>query len=204
MEPADFAVAIEEVMSEECTRYECVYEDEDEIARIWNFVIDDSISGYIAVEDNEDSLGIQTVSIGLHLKDVTELSRDEIVNLFAANAEFINAGLSIIHIPVPADNEESEDYDDAEDSTEEEPETEIRELLIIQTRTPFEAFDPEEFRSYIDNLVFQYQIILGEEEPDAKDDIIDDLDLMLEENEPQENEQTKLKGKRNGRRSGNS
>lgn len=188
MEPADFAVRIEEVMAEECTRYECVYEDDDEIGRIWNFLLDDSISGYIGVEDNEETLGIRTVSVGIHLKDITDLSREELVNLFSANSDFINASLSIINIPVPS--EESEVNDEEEEEEDEEKEEELRELLIIQSRYPFESFEPDDFRNYVDNMIFQYQAILGnDDEDDGGDDDIDDLDDLLDDDLDDGNEE---------------
>ena len=174
MEPADFAVIIEEIMAEECTKYECVFEDEDEIARIWNFILDESISGYIGLEDNEETIGIQTVSIGLHLKDITNLSREDLINLFSANSDFINANLSVINIPIPVKDEEELEED-------EEPEVEIKELLIIQSRIPFDAFVPEDFRSYIDNMIFQYQVILGSDDDDENDEMIEDLEDILDE-----------------------
>lgn len=185
MEPADFAVKIEEVMAEECTEYECVFEDEEEIGRIWNFILDDSISGYVGLEDNEETLGIQTVSVGIHLQDVTDLPREDIVNLFSANAEFINATLSIINIPLPVDSDEEVEVDEDEDEEQDddqEPEVQLRELLIIQSRFLLESFDPADLRSHIDNMLFQHEAILGttdDEDEESEDngilDVIDDI-----------------------------
>jgi hypothetical protein len=40
MEPADFAVQIEEIMAEVTSEYECVILDENDIGMLWTFVIE--------------------------------------------------------------------------------------------------------------------------------------------------------------------
>ena len=75
MEPADFAVQIEEIMAEVTSEYECVILDENEIGMLWTFVIEDSISGYIGIEENEDGVKVKTVSV-IHLKDITDVSKE--------------------------------------------------------------------------------------------------------------------------------
>ena len=184
MEAADFAVKIEEVMNEECTAYECIFEDEEEIGRIWKFQIEETIDGYIAIEENEETIGIQTVSIGLYLRDITDYSRDDLLELFYANADFLNASFSIVKIPVPVEDQRIPDLDE-EDPEDEEIETEEHEILTIQSRMPADAFDPNDFKTYIENMLYQYQIAMdasGENDEDDDEEIEDDfLDLIDED-----------------------
>ncbi|HNX77592.1 MAG TPA: hypothetical protein PLM07_17815 [Candidatus Rifleibacterium sp.] len=178
MEPADFAVKIEEVMTEECSSYECQLLDDDEIGILWTFLIEDTISGYLGIEDNEDTLKVKTISVGLHLKDITDYSREEVMAILEANGELINANFSVVKFPSrepeekePVFVEEGEDliFDD-----EDEDEPEMRDLLIIQTRLPFDAFEPKDFSAFVHNLLFQADTMLGSGEDDEDDD--DELD----------------------------
>jgi len=169
MEPADFAVRIEEVMTEECSSYECVLVDDDEIGRLWTFVIEDTFSGYLSVDDNEESLKVRTVTVGLNLKDITGSSREELLELFARNAGLVSANFSVMKFPVASENgdepmilDEGEDVDYADD----ESEPEMHDMLIIQTRLPFEAFAPEDFGGYIQNLLFQADLQLSSRDDD--------------------------------------
>jgi hypothetical protein len=176
MEPADFAVRIEEVMLEACTAYECIFEDDDEIARIWKFLIDDALDGYIAVEDNDGTLDFMTVSIGLYLKDISDYLREDLIHILYANSELINANLSVVKVPV-AVQAEDEEADPDEEAATEPPVMEEREILIISTRLPFDAFEPDDFRGYIDNMLFQYYILI---EPELENEDLDDLDDLEE------------------------
>lgn len=178
MEPADFAVRIEEIMAEECTSYECVLVDEEQIGILWTFLIEDTITGYLGIEDNEETLNVRTVSVGLHLKDITGISREELMELFELNGELINANFSVVKFPAKqsADEEqepvfvdEGEDliYDDDEDENEE---AELHDLLIIQTRLPFDAFSPDDFGAFIQNLLFQADTMLNKDKDEEEDD----------------------------------
>jgi len=176
MEPADFAVRIEEVMTEECSSYECVLVDDDEIGRLWTFVIEDTFSGYLSVDDNEESLKVRTVTVGINLKDITGASREELLELFARNAGLVSANFSVMKFPVAADAEEEpliidegEDVDFAGD----EAEPELHDMLIIQTRLPFEAFAPEDFGGYIQNLLFQADLQLTQADDDEEGGLTD-------------------------------
>ncbi|PKL46887.1 MAG: hypothetical protein CVV42_15010 [Candidatus Riflebacteria bacterium HGW-Riflebacteria-2] len=169
MEPADFAVRIEEVMAEECSSYECVLIDEDDIGRLWTFVIEDTFSGYLSVEDNEEGLKVRTVTVGLNLKDVTEASREELLELFTRNAALVSANFCVMKFPVAGDAEdeplivdEGEDVD--YDNSDNEPE--MHDMLIIQTRLPFEAFAPEDFGDFVQNLLFQADLQLSSQDDD--------------------------------------
>ena len=95
---ADFAVDIEEVLTKECSSYECVLCDEHDIGVLWSFLIEDSISGFIGVEDNEDSIGIATVTTGIHLKEITDADRDSLMHILDLNSELINATFTVAHI----------------------------------------------------------------------------------------------------------
>ena len=171
MELADFAVNIEEVMAEVTTKYECVMTDENDIGKLWTFLVEDSISGYIGVEDNEDGIDIRTVSIGLHLKDITDISKEELLGLFELNSELINANFSVVKYPVPQKDKDENDDDliEAESGEtlseiEDETDPELRDLLIIQTRVPYEAFSVEDFEPFIKNLMFQADMLLEDDE----------------------------------------
>ncbi|MGM0599189.1 MAG: hypothetical protein ACQETH_05145 [Candidatus Rifleibacteriota bacterium] len=178
MEPADFAVKIEEVMAEDCTVYECVFEDDNEIGRVWNFAIEDSISGYLAVEDNEETFEVQTVSVGLYLKDISDYSREDLFNLLYVNSEFINATLSVIKIPIPIDDEtELSEEIDMED-----PElVEMHDFLVIHSRIPLEIFNPEDFMGYVENMLVQYEVLLGDDNETDEAETDEDLELDVEE-----------------------
>ena len=102
---ADFAVQIEEVMAKECSSYECVLCDEHEIGVLWSFLLEDSISGFIGVEDNEEGLGIHTVTTGIHLKDISEMDRNELMHILELNSELINACFTVVHIQEKTDEE---------------------------------------------------------------------------------------------------
>lgn len=171
MELADFAVNIEEVLNETTSKYECVMTDENDIGKLWTFLIEDSISGYIGVEDNEDGIDIRTVSIGLHLKDITDISKEELLGLFELNSELINANFSVVKYPVSKkseddDQDEMVEVESGEELSfnEDEEEPELRDLLIIQTRIPYEAFSVEDFEPFIKNLMFQADMLLDNEE----------------------------------------
>ena len=166
---ADFAVHIEEIMSEACSSYECVICDEHDIGVLWSFLLEDSISGYIGIEDNEDGLGIPTVTTGLHLKDISEFDRNELLNLLELNSELINACFTVSHIkertetepePIFAEEGESIEYND-EDEEDEESVT-SKEILMIQCKIPLMSFDPNDFSSIIQNLMIQSDMALNQ------------------------------------------
>jgi hypothetical protein len=157
MEPADFAVRMEEVLNEECSEYVCLLVDEDDIARLWNFVIEDSINGFIAYEDNEDTIGVPTITVGINLGDVTEAGREELADLLDKNGDLVNATLCLINVPVEKDEIDVEEELEL-DMEPEEPDT--RDLLFIQTKVPYEAFEPEDFPGYIGNLMFQTETFI--------------------------------------------
>lgn len=178
MEPADFAVRIEEIMAEECSSYECVMVDDQEIGVLWTFLIEDTITGYLGIEDNEETLNVKTVSVGLHLKDITDISREELLGLLELNGELINANFSVVKFPAnqPSDEkqepvfaEEGEDviFDDDEEENEE---GNLRDLLIIQTRLPFEAFSPDDFGAFVQNLLFQADAMLNKDDDDEEEE----------------------------------
>ena len=165
---ADFAVQIEEVMAKECSSYECVLCDEHDIGILWSFLLEDSISGFIGVEDNEDGLGIHTVTTGIHLKDISELDRNELMHLLELNSELINACFTVVHIqektedepePVFAEEGESIEYDNDDN---EEPNLNTKEILLIQCKIPLSAFDPNDFSGIIQNLMIQSDLALNQ------------------------------------------
>ncbi len=178
MEPADFAVHIEEVMAEECSRYECALVDEDEIGVLWTFVLEETFSGYLSIEDNEDTLKMRTVTVGLHLKDITNASREELLELFASNAGLVSASFSVVSVPVAREEQELAIIDEGEDlEIDEDDEAEMRDMLIIQTRLPFEAFAPEDFGAHVQNLLFQAELQLTQDEEDDEPALSDfDID----------------------------
>ena len=163
---ADFAVHIEEVMTEACSSYECVLCDDNEIGILWSFLLEDSISGFIGIEDNEEGLGIPTVTTGIHLKDISDADRDELLNLLELNSELINACFTVSHIkekqedpePVFAEEGESIEYNDELD----EEKMSSKEILMIQCRIPLAAFDPNDFIGVIQNLMIQSDIALNQ------------------------------------------
>ena len=163
---ADFAVHIEEVMAEACSSYECVLCDDHEIGILWSFLLEDSISGFIGIEDNEEGLGIPTVTTGIHLKDISDADRDELLNLLELNSELINACFTVSHLkekqeepePVFAEEGESIEYNDEED----EDKITSKEILMIQCRIPLAAFDPNDFIGVIQNLMIQSDIALNQ------------------------------------------
>ncbi len=191
MEPADFAVRIEEVMGEECSSYECVLLDEEEIGILWSFVIEENISGYIGIDENEDTFKMRTVTLGLHLKEITGASREELVDYFSMNAELINANLSVVQLPANPEQEEDSDevpyaeegedmvFDDDDD--EEDSGNGDREILVIQTRIPFDAFEPDDFSGFVSNLIFQADLFLNRDEQDDSEDL--DLDEIEDDEE---------------------
>jgi len=187
MEPADFAVRIEEVMGEECTSYECVLLDEEEIGILWSFVIEESLSGFIGIDENEDTFKMRTVTIGLHLKEITGASREELLELFAANTELMNANLSVVQLPARPESDESDEEvpyaDEGEDmlfdDDEEGEGNGDREILVIQTRLPLDAFEPDDFQGFVSNLIFQADLFLNPDEDGDSDDI--DSDDLPEE-----------------------
>ncbi len=165
---ADFAVQIEEIMAKECSSYECVLCDEHDIGILWSFLLEDSISGFIGVEDNVEDLGIYTVTTGIHLKDISELDRSELLHLLELNSLLINACFTVVHIqekteeepePVFAEEGESIEYDN--DDEEEEP-TNTKEILLIQCKIPLSTFDPNDFSGIIQNLMIQSDLALNQ------------------------------------------
>lgn len=165
---ADFAVQIEEVMAKECSSYECVLCDEHEIGVLWSFLLEDSISGFIGVEDNEEGLGIHTVTTGIHLKDISEMDRNELMHILELNSELINACFTVVHIqekseeepePVFAEEGESVEYDNPED---EEGNINTKEVLLIQCKIPLSAYDPNDFSGIIQNLMIQSDFALNQ------------------------------------------
>ena len=171
---ADFAVNIEEVMAKECSSYECVVCDENDIGILWSFVLEDSISGFISVEDNEEGLGINTVAIGIHLKDISDFERDDLIHILELNTELINASFSVVHIleknqeepePVFAEEGESIEY---EDDTDNEENTTKKEILMIQCKIPLSAFDAEDFTGIVQNLMMQSDFALNQNQAEEE------------------------------------
>ena len=164
---ADFAVQIEEIMAKECSSYECVLCDEHDIGILWSFLLEDSISGFIGIEDNEEGLGIQTVTTGIHLKDISEMDRNELMHILELNSELINACFTVVHIqekseeepePVFAGEGESVEYDNEED----EENINTKEILLIQCKIPLSAYDPSDFSGIIQNLMIQSDFALNQ------------------------------------------
>lgn len=164
---ADFAVQIEEIMAKECSSYECVLCDEHDIGILWSFLLEDSISGFIGIEDNEEGLGIQTVTTGIHLKDISEMDRNELMHILELNSELINACFTVVHIqekseeepePVFAEEGESVEYDNEED----EENINTKEILLIQCKIPLSAYDPSDFSGIIQNLMIQSDFALNQ------------------------------------------
>ena len=174
---ADFAVHIEEVMSEACSNYECVVCDDHDIGILWSFLLEDSISGFIGIEDNEDGLGIPTVTTGLHLKDISDYDRDELLNILELNSELVNACFTVSHIrekieeepePVFADEGESIEYNDNEEDEANEENTLSKEILMIQCKIPLVSFDANDFSGIIQNLMIQSDMALNQENEDLE------------------------------------
>lgn len=159
---ADFAVDIEEVLTKECSSYECVLCDEHDIGVLWSFLIENSISGFIGVEDNEDSIGIATVTTGIHLKEITDADRDSLMHILDLNSELINATFTVAHIqdkqeeaePIFAEEGESIEYE------EEDEEAPKRDILMIQCKIPLSVFEAEDFQQVIQNLMIQSDMAL--------------------------------------------
>lgn len=170
---ADFAVDIEEVLKEECSAYECALTDDNDIGVIWNFIVEDSISGFIGVEDNEEGLGVTTVTVGLHLKDITDYERKDILQLLEVNSELINASFSVAHFPVKPETELeqvfAEEGESIEFEDEDDIEPEMRDLLFIQTRIPLSVFEVSDFSSIIQNLMIQSDMALNGGKEDGEE-----------------------------------
>ena len=67
------------------------------------------------------------------------------------------------------EDEDDEDYD-YEDS---DSPPELRDLLIIQTRLPYEAFLPEDFEAFVNNLMFQADMLLNDPGEDGADETME-------------------------------
>ncbi len=168
---SDFGVHIEEAMGEYCSSYECVVSDEHDIGMLWSFLIDDSISGFVGIEDNEEGLGIETVTIGIHLKEISDFDRDELMGILELNSELINACFTVAHIqekveeepePVFAEEGESIEYEDNEQDSEDEEITNTKEILLIQCKIPLSAFDASDFSGVVQNLMMQSDFALNQ------------------------------------------
>ena len=72
MEPADFAVQIEEIMAEVTSEYECVILDENEIGMLY-FCYRRQHKRFIGIE--ETKTGKVKPFGGLHLKDIIDVSK---------------------------------------------------------------------------------------------------------------------------------
>lgn len=164
---ADFSAKIEEVLSQECTKYECNKTNSDDVGLDWSFVIEDSISGYIFVEKNVDTFNMPTVSIGLYLMDVTDATKDELAEFLALNHSFLNASVALTTVPNLNDLTDQLDENSTEDEIAEAiSDAPSKDILTIQTRIPLEAFEPDDFVSLIQNLLFQFEIFSSAEEDD--------------------------------------
>ncbi len=160
---ADFAVDIEEVLAKECSSYECVLCDEHDIGVLWTFLIEDAISGFIGIEDNEESIGIATVTTGIHLKEITDIDRDGLMQILDLNSELINATFTVAHIqdkpeeaePIFAEEGESIEFDE-----EDEEDAPKRDILMIQCKIPLSVFDAEDFQQVVQNLMIQSDMAL--------------------------------------------
>ena len=163
---ADFAVQIEEIMAKECSSYECVLCDDHDIGILWSFLLEDSISGFIGVEDNEEGLGIHTVTTGIHLKDISEMDRNELMHILELNSELINACFTVVHIQEKSDEEPepvfAEEGESVEYDNEEEENINTKEILLIQCKIPLSAYDPNDFSGIIQNLMIQSDFALNQ------------------------------------------
>lgn len=182
MELADYSLLIEEALNKETTDYECIELDEDDVAVGWSFVIEDAIPGYLFIDENEYTYDLPTVSMGLHILDVTELSREALVRILKNNAGLINATFSIVNIPVLTETDEksvdkntSFDDDFMEYVSEKEQE-EFYDILTIQSKVPLDAFQPEDFMTYIQNLLFQTELFM----PDVTEEGLNNEDIIMD------------------------
>lgn len=160
---ADIGVQLEEIMSKECSKYECILADENDIGLLWTFLLEDSISGFIGIEDNEDGIGVETVTTGIHLKDISDIDSSGLMHILELNSELINANFTVAHVteknggepePVYAEEGESIEFDEGEENTV------TRDILLIQCRIPLSTFDPNDFSAIIQNLMIQSDMAL--------------------------------------------
>jgi hypothetical protein len=94
------------------------------------------------------------------------------------NSEFINASLSVIKIPIPIEEDaELDEETDLENSDL----VEMHDFLVIHSRIPLEIFNPEDFMGYIENMLVQYEVLLGDDTETDEPELDENLDLNVED-----------------------
>jgi hypothetical protein len=108
----------------------------------WAYEINEDFSGFVTCENNTDDLNIPTISISLSLGPVTDLTRDDLLDLMDINGDLLGASLTV----TPPLAEEGDRF------------------LLLQRRIPAEKFDPTQVKDTITHLIHLTEIFFTEDE----------------------------------------
>ena len=155
MEFADFAVEIEKVLSEVTSQYECAMVDDNDIGVLWNFLYEDSAEGFLLVEKDSPPFQIPTITITIHLGEITGAPVEFLKFVMGMNMVLVNSSLAIINSPV----EDSEDKEADEENLEDNERDSFIDELVLTMKMPYEAFIPAELLDYLNLLVAESDFV---------------------------------------------
>lgn len=140
MDMNHLCLKIEAALAETGTEFERLDEPSSE-GGAWGYEINEDFSGFITCENNTDDLSIPTISVSLSLGPVTELNREDLLDLLDINGDLLGAGLTI----TPPLAEEGDRF------------------LLLQRRIPADKFEPNQIKDTITHLVHLTELFFTEE-----------------------------------------
>ncbi|NLM17897.1 MAG: hypothetical protein GX221_09290 [Candidatus Riflebacteria bacterium] len=173
-ELADFSVAVEEMLYDNCTAYQCVATDQYDVGLYWNFLCEGDLPGFIYVEPlSGGEPGTEKVTLGLELMDITELPPEVLQNFLIANsnlayccfaiqstsAGYISPEVILDMVKGIKEGDSEDDNSDESDEGDEEPsqETEQKIYLTLQLSMPMMGFVPDDFNNMLHTLACQIE-----------------------------------------------
>jgi hypothetical protein len=100
----------------------------------WQFELQEDLNGIVSVDSNIESINVPTVTIALDLGDMSDMTKQEILNLLKKNDDFFQATLVAV--------EDNSKWN-----------------LFLKHQVTAESFVAEEFPRYIDNLISQVKVL---------------------------------------------
>jgi hypothetical protein len=125
---------IQEELVKQCRSYELMGEI-DQDGGAWFFDINDDVCGFISCESNAQDINIPTVSVALRISEISGFTAGDIEALLVKNGDFFAGSLVLTC------------FDNVK-------------LLCLQTRIHAEAYNPDDFHQYLNNLLHEASILL--------------------------------------------
>lgn len=135
-----FAKEIEAVLKKTASEYEPVSPAAEDGA-LWGFEMDEDASGFLALDSNQGTFDLPTVTVSLSLGTLEDVTQEDLLDLLALNGDLLGASLTL----TPPLGEAQEEF------------------LMLQTKFPAVDFSEEMFEKSVTSLMTQISIFFDAE-----------------------------------------